>query len=28
VYLFVMFGNRIQRAYDEDHISALQNLKD
>jgi hydrogenase-4 component E len=28
VYLFVMFTNRIQRAYDEDHIDALQNLKD
>jgi hydrogenase-4 component E len=28
VYLFVMFSNRIQRAYDEDHIDALQNLKD
>lgn len=28
VYLFVIFSNRIQRAYDEDHIDALQNLKD
>lgn len=28
VYLFVMFSNRIQRAYDEDRIDALQNLKD
>jgi hydrogenase-4 component E len=28
VYLFVVFSNRIQRAYDEDHIDALQNLKE
>ncbi|MBN2352972.1 MAG: hypothetical protein JXD23_10425 [Spirochaetales bacterium] len=28
VYLFVVFSNRIQRAYDEDRINALQNLKD
>jgi hydrogenase-4 component E len=28
IYLFVMFMGRIQKAYDEDHIDALRNLKD
>jgi hydrogenase-4 component E len=28
IYMFVMFMGRIQKAYDEDHIDALRNLKD
>jgi hydrogenase-4 component E len=28
IYLFVLFLGKIQKAYDEDHIDALQNLKD